>query len=299
MLFARSTDGGRSFSDPINLSNTAAGDGKGRLTRDLWHNGSLDLALDPDGALYAAWTEYEGALWLSRSADGGERFAAPLRIAGGPANPARGPSLATGPGGSVYLVWTVGEDPAADLRFARSRDGGRSFDEPRVLFETTGHADGPKIAVDGAGTVHLVYAEGPGGPFQRHHIRYARSTDAARTFESPREITGRDLESAHFPALSVDGHGAVYVIWERFPDGGGRPRGLGIAASRDGGRTFSSPAVVPGTGDPQLGFNGSLQGLLTRKLAVNAAGTIAVVNSTFKRDEGSWIWLVLGRTARR
>ena len=56
IYFARSTDGGRSFSDPLNLSNTPAGDGKGRLTRDLWHNGSLDLVMGPEGNLYAAWT---------------------------------------------------------------------------------------------------------------------------------------------------------------------------------------------------------------------------------------------------
>lgn len=71
IYFARSTDGGRTFSDPLNLSNTPAGDGKGRLTRDLWHNGSLDLVMGPEGNLYAAWTEYEGSLWFSRSTDGG------------------------------------------------------------------------------------------------------------------------------------------------------------------------------------------------------------------------------------
>ncbi len=35
IFFARSIDGGKTFSDPINLSNTIAGDGKGRLTRRL------------------------------------------------------------------------------------------------------------------------------------------------------------------------------------------------------------------------------------------------------------------------
>ncbi|MCH7937702.1 MAG: exo-alpha-sialidase, partial [Proteobacteria bacterium] len=38
IFFARSTDGGKTFSDPINLSNTIAGDGKGRLTRRRWDN---------------------------------------------------------------------------------------------------------------------------------------------------------------------------------------------------------------------------------------------------------------------
>ncbi len=109
IFFARSTDGGKTFSNPLNLSNSTAGDGKGRLTRRRWHTGSLDLAMGPEGDLYAAWTEYEGKLWFSRSADGGEAFSHPLRIAvGHDAEPARGPSLSVGAVGTFYLAWTVG-----------------------------------------------------------------------------------------------------------------------------------------------------------------------------------------------
>jgi hypothetical protein len=53
--------------------------------------------------------------------------------------------------------------------------------------------------------------------------------------------------------------------------------------------------VVPGSVDPALGFNGSQQGLLMRKLAVNQAGAVAVVNSTFKRNEQSRVWLWRGQ----
>jgi hypothetical protein len=63
--------------------------------------------------------------------------------------------------------------------------------------------------------------------------------------------------------------------------------------------TFESPSVVPGTADPTLGFNGSLQGLLMDKLAVNEWGAVAVVNSTFKRDEASHVWLIRGQATGR
>ena len=42
IFFARSTDGGRTFGAPINLSNTIAGAGKGRLTRRRWQIVRLD-----------------------------------------------------------------------------------------------------------------------------------------------------------------------------------------------------------------------------------------------------------------
>src|SRR5688500_4170293 len=51
ILFARSEDGGKTFSAPLNLSNSRAGDGKGRITAEVWHNGSLDLALGNDGEI--------------------------------------------------------------------------------------------------------------------------------------------------------------------------------------------------------------------------------------------------------
>ena len=302
ILFARSTDGGRTFGEPLNLSNSSAGDGKGRLTRRHWHNGSLDLAEGPEGHLYAAWTEYEGSLWFSRSADRGGSFSAPLRIAGDDASPARGPSLAVDAEGAVHLAWAVGEDEAADIRVATSVDRGRSFGGPRIVAAGEGHADAPRIAVDGGGTVHLVYAESPFGPFGHHRIRYTRSRDGGLTFEEPREISGPHVErsgGAHYPALGVDGEDDLYVAWELFPRGEDHPRGLGFARSGDGGRTFASPSVVPGSADPALGVNGGQQGLLMSKLAVNGAGTVAVVNSTFARDEASHVWLFRGRAAGR
>ncbi len=303
IFFARSRDGGRRFSKPINLSNSLAGDGKGRLTPERWHNGSLDLAMGPEGTLYAAWTEYEGTLWFSRSTDGGDSFSGPVRIAGGGnERPVRGPALAAGAGKTVHLAWTVGEDSAASIHFATSRDHGRSFGPAKTVGDSRGHADAPKIAVDGKGTVHLVFAESPTGPFERYHIRYTRRKDGEQTWDAPRDISNTQAEqfdSVGFPALSLDGADNLYVVWELFPNRRNYPRGLGLTLSADGGQSFASPSVVPGSADPALGFNGSQQGSLMRKLAVNEAGAVAVVSSTFNRGEASHIWLLRGQTAGR
>ena len=292
---ARSEDGGKTFSGPLNLSNSIAGDGKGRISRDLWHNGSLDLATGADGAVYAAWTEYEGTLWFSRSGDGGKSFSPPRRVAGGGGDkPARAPSLALGPDRAVYLAWTVGEDASADIHVAKSADGGASFSEPRIVAPSPGYSDAPKLALDPRGVLHLVYAESSGGPFDPSHIRYTRSIDGARTFEAAREISG---PGAGFPALSVDAKGNLYVLWELFRDARHSrhyPRGLALAVSRDAGSSFTPPAVVPGSIDPAGGFNGSSQGLLMRKLAVNGRGAVAIVNSSLKANERSRVWLIRG-----
>jgi hypothetical protein len=120
MLFARSVDGGRSFETPRNLSRSVGGDGKGRIHRDVWHNGSFDLVAGPKGRIFVAWTDYEGHLWLCQSHDGGARFTSARQVApAGAAGPARAPSLALGPQGELYLAWSVGEDTRGDIHFMR------------------------------------------------------------------------------------------------------------------------------------------------------------------------------------
>ncbi len=305
-VFARSTDGGRTFGEPLNLSETRAGAGKGRLSPQLWHNGSLDLALGPEGTIHAAWTVYEGGLFVARSTDRGQSFSEPLRVtSGGDAEPARGPSLAVGPDGAVHLAWGVGGEPAPDLRYAVSRDTGRSFREARALFPGPGHADAPKLVAGDDGTLHLAWSLAPEGGDAPWRVRYARapaggSPGAAPDFGDPVAVSGHPegdgAPAARFPHLALDRDGDPWLLWERYPGGRSRwPRGLALAVSSDGGRSFSSPDLVAGTADPAFTMNGSLQGLLMRKLALGPDGTVAVVNSAFEPDEASRVRLYLGR----
>ena len=282
ILFATSADGGKSFSPPRNLSRSQGGDGKGRIDRKTWDNGSLDLAAGADGAVYAAWTDYEGRLYLSVSADAGGTFSSPRRIAGSDRYPARGPSIAIGPDRTLYLAWTHGEDRGADIFVSRSTDGGATFSPGRVIVDTPPYSDAPKLAVDARGTVHVAFADGD-------RILYSRSGDGGRSFGSPRALSD---SPAGFPSIAVDPHGNVVVLWERLRDG--RPHGLGFAHSRDAGRSFAAPTVVPGS-EPEPGaWNGSQQGLLAKKLALGADGAIAAVNSSLAPGARSRVWLIRG-----
>jgi hypothetical protein len=272
MLFAVSHDGGRTYSTPLNLSNSVAGDGKGRITRELWHNGSYDLLAAPDGAVHVAWTEYEGALWFVRSLDGGRTFSRRIQPNAGQARPARGPSLARGRDGALHLAWTDG-----DIHLSSSSDGGASFDAPRSVTRTPAYTDAPSLAVDRSGTLHLAYAESE------------RIFLASGALDSPREVVSA---RAGFPALAADDTGKLHLLWETFPSRQPRPRGLGYSVSLDAGRSLSPPSALPHSADPAGAPNGSFQGLLMRKLAVNARGDVAVVNSSLRDGERSRVWLI-------
>jgi hypothetical protein len=295
ILFAVSRDGGRTFAPALNLSRSRAGDGKGRLNRDTWHNGSLDIAVAPGGQVFAAWTEYDGRLWIARSSDGGRNFSKPLLVAGDPpAPPARAPALAVGADQPVVLAWTTGDAAAADIWVAHSSDGGRSFSVPKPAAVTAGYSDAPKLAFDAGGALHLVHAESRGGPFGPSSIRHLWSTDRGRSFGPPSEISNPlppGYSGAAFPALGIDARGRVVVMWELLR--GSIPHGLAMAVSEKGNQ-FSAPQPIPGSADPAGGYNGSSQGLLMSKLAVRADGEIAVVNSALKIGSHSRVWLLRG-----
>jgi hypothetical protein len=302
ILFAVSNDHGRSFARPLNLSRSREGDGKGRIDRDMWHNGSLDIAVAPGGLVFAAWTEYDGRLWLARSSDAGRHFSGRLLVAGNPPTPpARAPALAVGNDGAVVLAWATGDDQAGDIHIALSSDRGASFGIPRAVAVTPGYSDAPKLAFDARGVMHLVHAESRGGPLGPSSIRHLRSTDGGRSFGPAREISSPlppGYEGAAFPALGIDGRGRVVVIWELMRASGPgavppTPYGLGVTVSADGTR-FSAPQLIPGSIDSAGGVNGSTQGLLMNKLAVRADGELAVVNSALKIGSHSRVWLLRG-----
>lgn len=287
ILFARSLDGGRSFSKPFNLSASPGGDGKGRLDRDTWSNGSLDLAAGPDGSVLAAWTEYDGALWLARSRDGGRSFTRPQRVAGDDARPARGPSLAVGAKGQVYLAWTVGEDPDADIRVSRSLDS-VTFAPAVQVGAQAARADAPRLAVDRSGRLHLAYMEQPAG--QASVIRYARSAGPALRFDMPRTLSAPG-EAAMAPQLAADTHGRVHVAWEAAPRG--TPT-QGVRHTVDAGAGFAAPAAIPGSAPGAGARQGSQQGMLGKKLAAGPDGGIALVDSALAPGQRSKVWLMRG-----
>ncbi|MCP1727236.1 hypothetical protein J2T60_001201 [Natronospira proteinivora] len=297
IFYARSQNGGAEFSEPQNLSQIEAGAGKGRLDRDTWQNGSLDLVRDASGNLHAAWTEYEGRLKYARAVPDDFEFEAPRHIAGDDDRPARGPSLAVDGDSEVALAWSVGETREADIHISYSEDGSDDFSEPEKAVSGPGHADAPSIVFDGEGVLHLAYAEAAEGPGGAYAIRHTRADSPSQSFGSVSTISEpppRDNDAqAHFPALRIDGADRLHLVWELYPEGWPRSRGLAYTRAPADGE-FSPPALVEGTGDPSDGINGSLQGLFMQKLAVTADGLPVVVNSTFREDEESRIRLIRG-----
>ena len=301
ILYSRSEDAGQTFTEPLNLSNTDDGAGKGRLTRERWHNGSLDLLHGRDGNIYAAWTAYEGPLHVSRSLDGGESFSQPLQIAGDRQVPARAPSLALDAEGRLLVAWTVGEDADADIHIARQADGDWSFGQPEVIHPGAGHADAPKIGVDQSGRIHLVYSHAANGPTGFPQVVYSRAEAGTLDFSPARRILPDDSilrGGSGFPHLAIHGS-SIHIAWEHLPPAGDHARGMGFASSSDYGETFTRARLIPDSNRQEYGVSGGRQGLLMSKLDAGPDGLIVTVHSTFREGESSAIRLFRARSISR
>lgn len=165
---------------------------------------------------------------------------------------------------NVYAAWTAFNKNAAQtgtgrdqIVFARSADGGRTWSQPSALSpadstSTGGGREGATVKVGPDGTVYVAWLDTQGKTAVE---RLAISHDGGNTFPTAGVTVGtvtdddvsplpgtsfRDFSRA-FPILGVASDGTVYVAWGSHQNGHGSAM---LSVSRDGGQTWSAPAVA-------------------------------------------------------
>jgi hypothetical protein len=135
-------------------------------------------------------------------------------------------SVAAGPGGDVYLAWRhVYPTNLRDIAVSRSTDGGRTFGDPVRVHEDGWQLngcpeDGPAIALDDAGRLHIVWPTMTGeGANAEKALFYSSSTDGGRTFAPRVRLDGSGAGVAAHPQLASAGDGVLAVWDERDGDG--------------------------------------------------------------------------------
>ena len=195
MLLSRSTDGGQTWSPPIDIS-THHG-----LPRD--DNGAVEGftgAVAADGTLYAVWADGNSIAFTS-SRDGGKTFAksrsviqtAPLYFDVAGLDRANGfPEVAIDPRhgrkGRLYVTWSDYRDGDIGVYCATSDDGGKSWSKAARVNSNPAH-DGTDqffqwLAVDPVtGTANIIFYDRRLDPKnQKTTVTLARSTDGGRAF---------------------------------------------------------------------------------------------------------------------
>jgi len=206
-----------------------------------------------------------------------------------PGRRAQAPSVAVGRDGSIHVIWldkgALGEpdklgkaaSPAghthqawADIYYAKSTDGGKSFSAPVRVNARDGEVWGfsvskPNIDVGPTGTVHVFYPANEisgtiGKPVAASH--YVRSTDGGKSFSQPVRLNGEPAEDlaevvhgglsqAHvFGTMSAGHDGSVYALWldTREMTADWPVSTVYMAVSRDDGASWEAEREVFGAG---------------------------------------------------
>lgn len=199
IVAARSTDGGRTFSEPVTVSDS-----------ERQRVGAATPVVDGDGDLVVLYKDFRGnvrdfqnldgppwdgneALVLTRSEDGAESFARGIEVDEELVPGERFlvflpafPSLAAGDDGTLYAVWAGARHGDDDVFLRRSDDGGKEWTKARRL-NNEAKGDGtdqtmPQVAVAPDGRVDVAYLDSEDPDGARTHARLATSRDGGATF---------------------------------------------------------------------------------------------------------------------
>ena len=191
-----------------------------------------------------------------RSTDGGATWSAPVTIAQVPPTQPEDRSTntevrafplvsaATAPDGTLYVVYNdIESAQSARIMIARSTDGGRSFGAPRVVKAIGAQAFVPSVAVDGHGTVGVLWDD-----FRNHKsgekrlttdVWFASSADGGRSFHES-HVAGPFDAAAASSTSSTGVQGRFIGDYQGF---GAYPNGFGAAFAQ------SIPGVTNGPSD--------------------------------------------------
>ncbi len=228
MLFARSTDGGRTWSKPLEIS-TREG-----LPRD--DNGAVEGftgAVASDGTLYVVWCDISGIV-LAVSKDGGRSFSRSRTIVKtgpsyfDPTSVGRGngfPQVGIDPGnGRLFVTWADFTNGDLDVFSATSRDRGKHWSAPVRVNSDALHNGRDQffqwLAVDPVdGSENVIFCDRRADPDNRsYYLTLARSTDGGKTFQnyawSTQPSDPKDIFMGDYMGIAAYG-GKVWGIWAR------------------------------------------------------------------------------------
>lgn len=141
--------------------------------------------------------------------------------------------------GVLHAIWHDARQGPRHIYFARSFDGGDSFEPARPLSEGLQACLNATLRMDQAGERIFVVWE------QEEAIQFTRSVNGGTTFEAPRRLDSRAAfpgERGGSPMLAANDQGVVYVAWEDTRSSGRYSESLYYARSDDDGASFSGDA---------------------------------------------------------
>lgn len=196
IFLSRSTDGGNTFTFPVNISNTDSPSGAPQI-------------IASGNNVFVSWMDkYSGnyEVYVAKSDNAGSTFGQPINISKTPKD--SGYPQLTASGNNIYVVWTETiSDNNYDIFFAKSTDGGISFDAPVNVSNNVGPSGWAQVVAPN--NIYVAWQASISGNFD---ILVAKSTDGGATFGSPVNVSNTPEESAFVQMIASND--VVYLTWQ-------------------------------------------------------------------------------------
>jgi len=232
IYFAKSTDGGYSFSANMQINDAPA------------IAGYPKIAVSSNGIIYLVWHDARNGnmdIYFTKSTDGGISFEPSRRIDDSTASQMYS-SIATDDIGNIYVIWCDIRNGKYDIYFTKSTDGGVSFtsniqvNDPASVIS---YWMTPSMTVDPTGSIYVVWRDARNG-INNSDIYLAKSANWGASFDASirvNDIAGSIANTQSFPFTTSDFEGNIYVVW---PDTRNGNIDLYFAKSTNGGLSFES-----------------------------------------------------------
>ncbi len=238
VLFARSTDLGLTFNEPLNVSRSA---GTGF---------DPEIAIDSMDAINVVWQDTApgpSVIMFSRSTDGGASFSEPKRISTGNGS-ATEAAIATDSADRIGVVWADESEGTSQAFYARSTDAGSTFSEPiNVSSFSEGDIHKPTV-VTFQNNVYVAFQNGDlfgADVIDNRQVFLVKSFDAGVSFGDAEQVSNANNKKgrAHSPALTVDSRGMIHMVWidASFV---GNDEGVLLYSNSSDGRRFSVQRLI-------------------------------------------------------
>jgi len=278
IFFTRSTDGGSTFSTPVNVSGPQPAVGAS----------GQSMVLDSGGNVYLVWSgSFDnnsltyGPVFFSLSSDGGATFSPPVQVSNDQTQRAQ---VAVDPSGNIDVVWyesVNGGGFYSPVFFSHSSDQGATFSTPITVSGDTFFPPEQQMAVDSQGNIYVVEnlhptlnGSGDGD------IWIASSSDGGMTFSMTNLSNNPGSDGPAQGAIALDSAGNINVVWVNQAH-------LQVLCRRstDGGATFSDPVNLA---------NSSLGFIENPQVAVDPGGNINVV---WDQNTGQFFDILFSRSS--
>jgi hypothetical protein len=218
--FARSTDGGKTFSPAITLNSDAGGEPTGHAFQSL--------AVDRRGRIFVAWiderhkreTDRGAEIWMSMSEDGGRTFAHEQKILSDVCECCR-TNIQIDSENRLFLSYRTvpALGPAyRDILVASSQDGGKTFSTTRVSSDgweiNACPITGPALCLDKQNRLTVIWFVGGG---DHPGLYFATSIDHGKSFAPRRLLDAEQKMGKHAQAVAGE-DGRVLVAWDDVAD---------------------------------------------------------------------------------